>query len=87
LIFMSDRTNLSNFAGDQVEWPVYMTIGNLASKNCQIPSTHSVVMVAILLISIKNCNIPQKWLDVQLQINREVQNEVLRRLHQPLPFK
>jgi len=58
LIFMSDGMHLSNFAGDKKEWPVYMKIGNLSSKIRQTPSTHSVVMVALLLIPIKNRNIP-----------------------------
>jgi hypothetical protein len=62
---MSDGTHLSNFAGIKKEWPVYMTIGNLLSKMPQTPSTHSVVMVALLPIPIKNRNIPQKWLDEQ----------------------
>jgi len=44
-------------------------------------------MVALLPIPIKNCNIPQKWLDEQRQTNREVLNAVLRRLLQPLTFK
>jgi hypothetical protein len=60
---MSDGTHLSNFAGDKQEWPVYMTIGNLSSKIHETPTTHSVVMVALLPIPIKNCNIPQKQLD------------------------
>jgi len=77
LIFMSDGTHLSNFAGDKNQWPVYMTIGNLSSKICQMPSTHRVVMVALLPILIRNCNIPQKRLDEQQQTNREVLNEVL----------
>jgi len=87
LIFMSDGTHLSNFAGDKKEWPVYMTIGNLSSKIRQTPSTHSVIMVALLPIPIKNRNIPQKRLDEQRQTNREVLNEVLRRPLQPLTFK
>jgi hypothetical protein len=29
LVFMSDATHLTNFAGDKKAWPVYMTIGNL----------------------------------------------------------
>jgi len=74
---MSDGTHLSNFAGDMKEWPVYMTIGNLSSKIRQMPSTHSVVMVALLPIPIKHRNTPQKRLDVQWQTNREVLNEVL----------
>jgi len=69
LIFMSDRTHLSNFAGDKKEWTVYMTIGNLSSKLRQIPSTQSVVMVALLPIPIKNYNIPQEWLDEQRHTN------------------
>ena len=48
---------------------------------------HSVVMVALLQIPIKNCNSPQKRQDEQQQTNREVLNEVLQRLLQPLTFK
>jgi len=84
---MSDGTHLSNFAGDKKEWPVYMIIGNLSSKIRQMPSAHTVVMVALLPIPIKNRNIPQKRLDEQRQTNREVLNEVLRRVLQPLTFK
>jgi hypothetical protein len=84
---MSDRTHLSNFAGDKKEWPVYMTIGNQSSKIRQTPSTHSVVMVALLPIPIQNRNIPQKQLDEQRRTNREVQNEVLWRVLQPLTFE
>jgi hypothetical protein len=84
LIFMSNATHLSNFAGDKKEWPVYLTIGNLSSMIGQIPSTHTIVMVALLPIPIKNCNIPQKRLDEQLQTNHEVLNKVLRRILRPL---
>jgi hypothetical protein len=65
LIFMSDRTHLSNFAGHKTEWPEYMTVGNLSSKIHRMPSTHSIVMVALRPIAIKNLNIPQNWLDTQ----------------------
>jgi len=84
---MSDGTHLSNFAGDKKEWPVYMTIGNLSSKIHQMSSAHTVVMVALLPIPIKNRNIPQKRLDEHWQTNREVLNEVLRWVLQPLSFK
>jgi len=87
LIFMSDGTHLSNFAGDKKEWPVYMTNGHLSSKIRQMPSTHSVVMVPLLPILIKNRNISQKRLDEQRQTNREVLNEVLWRVLHPLTFK
>jgi hypothetical protein len=87
LIFMPDGTHLSNFAVDKKEWPVYMPIGNLCSKICQMPTADTVVMVALLPIPIKNRNIPQTRLDEQQQTNREVLNEVLRRVLQLLTCK
>ena len=84
---MSDGTHLSNFAGDKKEWPVYMTIGNLSSKIRQMPSTHSIVMVTLLPIPIKNRNSPQRQLHEQRQTNREVLNEVLWQVLQPHTFK
>ena len=87
LIFMSDGTHLSNFAGIKKEWPVYMAIGNLSSKIGQMPSKHRVMIVALLPIPIKNRNIAQKRLDEQRQTNREVLIEILRRLLPPLTFK
>jgi len=87
LIFMSNGTHLSNFAGDKKEWPVYMTIGKLSLKIRQMPSTYSIVIVALLPIQIKNRNIPQKRLDEQRQTKREVLNKVLWRILQPLTFK
>jgi hypothetical protein len=48
---------------------------------------HSFVKVSLLLIAIKNRNIPQQWLDAQRQTKQEVLNEVLRRILQPLIFK
>jgi len=53
----------------------------------QMPSTHSVVMVTLLLFLIKNSNIPVKWLDEQWQTNREVLSEVLWQWLQPLTGK
>ena len=64
-----------------------MTIGNLSWKIRQMHSTDSVLMVALLLIPIKNRNIPQKRMDEQRQMNQEVLNEVLRRVLHPLTFK
>ena len=69
LIFMSDGRRLLNFAGDKKEWPVYMTIGNQSLKICQMPSAHSIVMVALWPILIKNRNTPQKQLDEKRQTN------------------
>jgi len=87
LIFMSDGTHLLNFAGDKNEWPVDMTIGNLSSKILQMPSAHTIVMVALLHFPIKNCHIPQKRLNEQRQTNQDVLNEVLQRVLHPLTLK
>jgi len=87
LIFMSDGTPPSYFAGEKKEWPVYITIGNLSSMIGLMPSTHSIVIVALLLIPIKNRNILQKGLDEQRETILEVLKEVLRRVIQPLSFK
>jgi len=87
LIFMSDGTHHSNFAGMQKEWSVYMTNGNISSKICQMDSTHSVVMVALPRIPINNGNIHQKRHHEQRHKNREVLNEVLLRILQPLTLK
>jgi len=84
---MSNRTHLSNFAGDKNECPLYMTIGNLSSKICQMPSINSIVMFALLSIQIKNRNIPSRLLDEQWRTTREVLNEAPRRLLPPLIFK
>jgi hypothetical protein len=57
---MYDGMHLSNFAGDKKEWTVYMTIANPSLKLRQMPSTHSVLIVALLPIPINNRTIPQK---------------------------
>ena len=87
LFLMTDRTHLLNFAGDKNEGPIYMTTGNLSSKICQMPSTHTIVMVTLLPIPIKSRNMSQKRGDEQPQTNREVCNEVLRRVLRPLTFQ
>ena len=87
LIFMSDGTYVSNFAGYKKEWPVYMTIDNLSSTIRRRRSTHSVVMVALLPVQIKTRNIPVTRLDEQWQTNQEVLNEVLGQVLQPLTIR
>jgi hypothetical protein len=87
MTFMSDTTHVLNFAGDKTQWPVYMAIGNLCSKLRQMPSTYSVVIVALMPITIKNRNIPQRRLVEQRNTDREVLNEVLWRVLQPLSVK
>jgi hypothetical protein len=84
---MSNGTHLHNFAANKKEWPVYMTIGNLSSMIHQMPPTHSVVMLALQLIPIKNRNISPQRVNELRQTTREVPITVLRRVRQPLNFK
>jgi len=87
LIFMSDGTHLRNFPGDKQDWHLYMTIGDLSSKIHQMPSTHSIIMVALLPIPIKNRNIPEMRLHEQRQTNREVLIKVLQWVLQGFTFR
>jgi hypothetical protein len=87
LVFMSDGTHFSNSGGEKKVWPVYWTIGNLSSKIRQMPSVHTIVMVALMPIAMKNRNMPPRRLDEQRQTNREVLKEVLCPVLNPLTFK
>jgi hypothetical protein len=87
LIFMFDGIYLSDFSCDMKEWPVYLTISNLTSKICQMPSTHIMIMVLHLSILIKNHNIARMLLDELRQTNRDVLNMVPWRVVQPLTFE
>ena len=86
LIFMSDATHLSNYAGDKKEWPIYMTIGNLPSELRQKPTAHGVVMVALLPIPPKHRHESKTRRDEQNTTNRNVLQEVLHRVLKPLSF-
>ena len=87
LLIKCDGTYLSNDAGDQNEWTVYITIGNLSSKIRQMPSTHCVIVAALLPITMKTSNNPQIQLDEQWQTNHEGFDEVLWRVLQSLTLK
>jgi len=70
-----------------IESVVYMTIVNLSSKIRCKPSMHSVVMLTLLPIAIKNRNVPHKQLDKQQQTNWAVLNDVLWWVLQPVTFE
>ena len=53
IIFMSDATHLTNFAGDQKAWPIYMTIGNIVSSARMANALLSVALLALLPIPMK----------------------------------
>jgi hypothetical protein len=63
LIIKSDGTHLTKYVGEKQKGPVYMTIHNQGGKIHHMPSMPRVVMVALLQIPMKNCNILRKHLD------------------------
>jgi hypothetical protein len=84
LIFMSDATHLTNFAGDGKAWPVYMTIGNLSAAVRVALSIKSVLLIALLPVPIKLRDIPKARREFQREHNRLVHQHVLRHLLVPL---
>jgi hypothetical protein len=84
LIFMSDATHLTNFAGDHKAWPVYMTIGNLSPAVRMRPATQSVLLVGLLPVPLKLRDVPARQLAWQRERNRTVTQGVLRRILEPL---
>jgi len=50
IIGMSDRTNLTDFAGDKKAWPVYMTIGNVLSTIRNRPRSMGILLLGLLPI-------------------------------------
>jgi hypothetical protein len=84
---MSDATHLSNYAGDKKEWPIYMTIGNTSSKIRQTPSMYAVVLVALLPIPPKKCYRSKQRLADQCNTHRNILQEVLRNILEPLTFQ
>jgi len=84
---MSNGTHLANFTGHKTEWSQYVTIGNLSSTICHIPSTQTDIIVTLLLSTITDCNDTKKWLDEQRQTNSEELKEVLHQVHLPITDK
>jgi hypothetical protein len=48
IILGSDSTHLTNFAGGKKAWPVYLTVGNIASKARNRPSERAWVLIAYI---------------------------------------
>ena len=84
IIFLSDATYPTNFSGDKKAWPVYMTIGNLSTTVRMVPSQHAILLIALLLIPIKLCDVPISQYTAQKEHNRTIQQHVLHHVLEPL---
>ena len=51
VILASDKTELSQFKGDKVVWPVYRTIGNVSKHIHHQPMRHASILVGYLPVS------------------------------------
>jgi hypothetical protein len=84
VIVMSDATHLTNFSGDKKAWPVYMTIGNIKRSHRMNPNSYAVVLLGLLPVPFKMRKMPSKDRLLQRSRNREVLEEVLQIIIEPL---
>lgn len=55
IILASDKTKLSQFRGDQVAWPVYMSIGNIAKETRRQVSARATILLGYIPVSKLEC--------------------------------
>jgi len=85
ILLASDETHVTNFSGDKMLWPVYMSIGNILSSIRNTPMMYAWIPIAFLPIGPKRVNkIPAYSVDMQeiqaLQTIHDVLTHVLKPL-------
>jgi len=80
---MSDQTNLTTFSGDKKAWPVYITIGNLASARHNSPGSMAVLLLPLLPI-LPKLSKSSKADQCQRKINADTLQDVFELIFVPL---
>jgi hypothetical protein len=55
VIIASDKTNLTDFGGDKVAWPVYLTIGNICKEVRRQPTSHAAILIGYVPVIKLHC--------------------------------
>ncbi|KAI0072630.1 hypothetical protein K474DRAFT_1604790 [Panus rudis PR-1116 ss-1] len=55
VILASDKTQLSQFRGDQTAWPVYLSIANIAKATCRKVSERAMILLGYIPVSKLEC--------------------------------
>ncbi|KAF8221259.1 hypothetical protein L208DRAFT_1329095 [Tricholoma matsutake] len=55
IILASDKTQLTNFGGDKMAWPVYLTISNIAKEKQHQVSSNVTMLIGYLPVSKLEC--------------------------------
>jgi len=62
VICASDKTDLSNFSGDQHAWPLYLTSGNIRKDIRRTPKKRAWILVGLIRCPPKGAkNIDEAW--------------------------